>query len=139
MLEILKSIHLICLLLGGAASLGNAVLMKRVMASGAPPPALVADAMKVQANMGLGAVIVLWLTGLPMAAMTGAFANGGPLFSLKLLAATALLVIVPYMVWMRSQAASGRRPLDVALLARLSLAVRVLVVLVIVLAVLVFH
>lgn len=139
MLEILKSIHLICLLLGGAASLGNAVLMKRVIAAGAPPPPLVADAMGALGRMGLGAVVVLWLTGVPMAVMTDAFANGGPLFSAKLLIATALLGIVPWMVLMRSQAAAGTRPLNVALMVRLSLIVRWLVVAAVILAVFVFH
>jgi hypothetical protein len=139
MLEILKTIHLLCLMLGGAASLGNAVLLKRVMAAGAPPPPMVAEAMKVLANMGLGAILVLWATGVPLAIMTGAFASGGIYFSLKLLAATAVLVIVPLMTWMRMQAAAGRRPLNLALLSRLALVVRWLVVLAIALAVIVFN
>lgn len=138
MLEALKTIHLLCLMLGGAASIGNAVLLKRVMAAGAPPPPMVADAMKVLGNMGLGAILVLWVTGVPLAVMTGAFADGGGFFQLKLLAATAVLVIVPYMTWMRTQAAAGRRPMDAALMARLSMAVRWLVVLAIALAVVVF-
>ena len=67
MFEVLKSIHLISLLLGGAASIGNAVLLKRVAAAGGPPPAMVADAMAALSKMGLGAIAILWLTGLPRA------------------------------------------------------------------------
>lgn len=138
MFEALKAVHLLCLLLGGAASLGNAVLLKRVMAAGGPPPPMVADAMQVLAKMGLGAIIVFWATGIPLAVMTGAFATGGPLFSLKLLLAAIVLVLVPLMTWLRLQMAAGKRPPNPALIGRLALIVRWLVVAAIVLAVWVF-
>lgn len=138
MFEALKAVHLLCLLLGGAASLGNAVLLKRVMASGGPPPPMVADAMQVLAKMGLGAILVLWATGIPLAVMTDAFATGGPLFSLKVLLAAIVLVLVPLMTWLRMQMAAGKRPPNPALIGQLALIVRWLVVAAIVLAVWVF-
>lgn len=138
MFEILKAIHLLCLMLGGAASLGSAVLMRRVMAAGAPPPPMVADAMKVLGNMGFGAILVLWATGVPLAIMTGAFATGGGLFSVKLLVATAVLILVPLMIWLRTEAAAGRRPMNLVLMMRLAMAVRWLVVAAILLAVVIF-
>ncbi len=138
MFEALKAVHLLGLFLGGAASLGNAVLLKRVLAAGGPPPPMVADAMQVLAKMGLGAILVLWATGIPLAVMTGAFATGGPLFSLKLLLAAIVLVLVPLMTWLRLQMAAGKRPPNPALIGRLALIVRWLVVAAIVLAVWVF-
>lgn len=138
MFEVLKAVHLLCLLAGGAASLGNAVLLKRVIAAGAPPPPMVAEAMQVLARMGLGAIVVLWLTGIPLAVMTGAFATGGLLFSLKLLAATFVLGLVSLMAWLRGQIAAGKRPPNPRLIGRLALIVRWLTVGAVVLAVLVF-
>lgn len=138
MFEVLKSVHLISLLLGGGASIGNAVLLKRVMAAGAPPPAMVADAMSALTKMGLGAIILLWLTGVPMAVMTGAFVSGGPLFSIKLLAATLTLGLVAGIAWLRGQVAAGHRAPDPLLMKRLSTAARWLVILAIILAVIVF-
>ena len=137
--DILKFIHLLCLLLGGAASLGNAVLLKRVIASGAPPPPMVADSMKVLGNMGFGAIVMLWATGVPLAVMGGAFAGGGALFQIKLLAATGVLGGVSYITWRRTQAAAGKQPMDLVLIGNLSKLVRWLVVLAIGLAVFTFH
>jgi len=137
--DILKTIHLLCLVLAGAASLGNAVLLRRVIAAGAPPPPLVADAMKVLGNMGVAAILTLWVTGVPLAIMTGAFAGGGALFQLKLLAALVLLGMISYMTWRRAQAAAGKPPLALAQIKVLAMSARWLLVLVIVLAVFSFH
>lgn len=138
MFEALKAVHLLCLLLGGAASIGNAVLFKRVMASGGPPPPMVADAMGVLGRMGLGAIVVLWLTGIPLAVMTGAFVAGGPLFSLKMLVAALVLGVVSYMTWLRGQIVAGKRPPNMALISRMALVARWAVVLAVILAVIVF-
>lgn len=138
MLVVLKSIHLLCLLVAGAASIGNAVLMKRVSASGAPPPPMVADAMGVLARMGLGGIVVLWLTGLPLAWMTNAFAAGWAFWA-KLVAATIVLALVPAMMALRRQAAKARRPPDAVLLGRLALVARLSAVGAIILAVVAFR
>ncbi len=139
MYETLKIIHLLCILLGGAASLGGAVLLKRVMASGAPAPAMVGDAMGVLSRMGVGAIVVLWLTGVPLAILTGAFAGAGGAFHAKLLAATVVLGVVPLMLYLRTQVAQGKRPADPVLMQRLGTVARGALVLAIVLAVLAFN
>jgi hypothetical protein len=132
----LKSLHLLCLLVGGAASLGGAVLMRRVMASGAAPPAIVASAMEALGKMGLAAIVVLWLTGVPLAIMTGAFA-GGWAFWAKLAAATVVLVTVPSIIMLRKRMAPGK-PAP-AILPRLAALVRIATAAAIVLAVVAFN
>ena len=139
MIEVLKSVHLLCLLLAGAASIGNGVLLRRVMASGAPADPLVAGAMGGLSKMGLGAILILWLTGVPLAIMTGAFAIGGWAFSAKLGAATILLGLVPAMTYLRGQMVAGRRPHDPKLIYRMLSVVRLLIVAAIVLAVVAFN
>lgn len=139
MFELLKAVHLLCLLLGGAASVGNAVLFAQVRASGAPPPPVVAGAMQTLGNLGLVAIVVLWASGVPLAVMTGAFVTGGPLFGLKLLAATAVLILVPAMTLLRRQVAQGKRPPNPLLMGRLAMIVRWLVVAAVVLAAVVFN
>jgi len=139
MFEVLKSIHLICLLLGGAASIGNAVLLKRVVAAGGPPPAMVSDAMVALSKMGLGAIIILWLTGLPLAMMANAFDAFNWYFFAKLVAATLVLGILPYMAWYRQQVDGGKKPGNAALMRRLSGAARISTVLAIILAVIAFN
>lgn len=138
MFELLKIIHMFCLLAGGAAMLGNAVLMRRVMASGQPPAPLVAKSMETIGKMGLGAIIVFWLTGVPMALMLGSFTTGGWEFWAKLAAAAAVLGLVPYMSWLRAQASAGKRKPDPVLMGRLARLTRVLVGVAIILAVLAF-
>ncbi|MGC1487685.1 MAG: hypothetical protein WA784_07840 [Albidovulum sp.] len=139
MFEVLKSVHLISLLLGGAASIGNAVLLKRVLAAGAQTPPMVVDAMGALAKMGLGAIVLLWLTGLPLAVMTEAFAAGGMLFGVKLLVATVALALILGITWLRAQVAAGHRPANPALIKRLLAGVLWMVILAIVLAVVVFN
>ncbi|MGB3146923.1 MAG: hypothetical protein WBA91_04100 [Paracoccaceae bacterium] len=139
MFEILKSIHLISLLLAGAASVGNAVLLRRVIAAAAPPPPIVAQAMAALARMGLAAILLLWASGLPLALISGAFASGGALFSVKLLLATLVLGLILIMTWLRAEVAAGRRPPNPGLMRRLTLTVLAMVMTVIILAVVVFH
>ena len=138
MLIVLKSLHLICLLLGGASSIGNAVLMKRVAASGTAPPTYVADAMATLGKIGLAAIVVLWLTGLPLAWMTGAF-DAGWAFWAKLAVATLVLALVPGMMWLRIRASAGGPPVSPATLRQMAVGVRIATVAAIVLAVIAFN
>jgi hypothetical protein len=139
MFEILKIFHLLCLLLGGAASIGGAVLLKRVKAQGGPPPPMVADAMGVLGRIGIAAIVVLWLTGVPLAIMSGAFAASGPAFNGKLIAATVVLGAVPLMVYLRTQAAKGKRPSNPVLIQGLGSVGRIGIVIAIGLAVIAFN
>lgn len=107
----LKIIHILCVFVGGGASVGNAVLMKRVMASGGPPPPLVADAMGVLARMGLAAVVVLWLTGLPLIFIIHGSLAVGIAFYVKLIAASVLFLAVSLINLERVNAGKeGRAP-----------------------------
>ncbi|WP_343080336.1 hypothetical protein [Ostreiculturibacter nitratireducens] len=112
MFAALKIVHLFCLLAGGAASIGNAVLMRRVARLGAPPPPIVPEVMGVLARMGLGAIVLLWITGVLMIAVgPGTLALGWE-FYVKLLGAAVVLGIVSLMSMIRARAAAERRPPD---------------------------
>ncbi len=89
MLAILKIIHFFCLFGGGAASMGNGILMRKVMASGKPPEPLVADTMQRLGMIGLASIVLLWITGILMVLLYGAPANWT--FYVKLLGAALVL------------------------------------------------
>ncbi|MFQ5624529.1 MAG: hypothetical protein ACE5FS_14180 [Paracoccaceae bacterium] len=91
MILILKFLHLFSLLLGGAATGGNTVLGALVTRSGAPPPPMVEQAMGILTKAGFLAIVVLWLTGLPLAYMVYGSMDLGGVFSAKLLFATVVL------------------------------------------------
>jgi uncharacterized membrane protein len=139
MLEVLKSVHLLCLLLAGAASLGNGLILSRVIASGTKPEPLLSGVMESLGKVGFVAILVLWLTGAPLAIMTGAFVAAGWAFAAKLVAATVILGLVPVMGVLRIQMAAGRRPQNPKLLRNILAVVRVMTVLAIILAVLAFN
>ena len=92
MMETLKIIHVLCLMGGGAASIGNGLLMRRLMAEGGPPPAMVAATMRTLGKIGLGAIVVLWMTGVAMTMQGYGGGEGlGWTFYVKLAAATVVL------------------------------------------------
>lgn len=138
MFEFLKILHLLSLFAGGAAALGGWVLMRRVAASGRPPDPVVREAMAALGNMGVGAIALLWLTGLPMAVLSGAFVSAGWAFTAKLLAAAAVLILSPAMLVLRRQAVAAGRAPDMALIGRLAALARVAVVAAVILAVIAF-
>ena len=110
MFILLKFIHILCIFVAGGASIGNAVLGKKVKASGAPPTPLVGDSMFVLGRMGLAAVIVLWLTGVPMLLIKyGTFAEGLT-FYIKLIVASTLFVSVAMMNLEVANARKEKRP-----------------------------
>jgi len=119
MLIILKSIHLICLLGGGAAAIGNMVLMRQVAASGAPPVPVVALAMGMLGRIGLASVVLLWLTGLFMV-MQGGYVPGWA-FAIKLIGATVVLGITSWTAILRGRVMRGAVPPPMAMMKRLSL------------------
>lgn len=139
MFEVLKSVHLLCLLLAGAASLGNGLILSRVLSSGARPDPLLTGVMESLGKVGFVGIVVLWLTGVPLAIMTGAFAVAGWAFWAKLVAATVILGLVPFMGILRVQMAAGRRPQNPKLMRGLLAVVRLMTVLAIILAVLAFN
>ncbi len=68
MFETMKIVHMFALMGGGAAMIGNGILMAKVMRAGGPPPEMVATTMKTIGIIGLASVVLLWITGGVMAA-----------------------------------------------------------------------
>lgn len=112
MLVILKTVHILALMAGGAASIGNGMLLSRLLAEGGPPPAMVARHMAILGRVGRWAVTLLWITGLPMAFWVYGTLALGAVFYLKLLAATVMLVAVMWIGRVGAAAARAGRPPD---------------------------
>ncbi len=91
MIATLKFLHLFSLLLGGAASGGSLVLGELTLRSGAPPPPIVAKAMNILLKTGLAGLLLLWLTGLPLAYLIYGGMDISGMFSIKLIFATLAL------------------------------------------------
>ena len=64
MFELMKIIHMLALLGGGAAMIGNGLLLKKVMNSDGPPPEMVSTTMRTLGMVGLASIVLLWITGL---------------------------------------------------------------------------
>ena len=100
----LKIVHFFCLFGGGAAMMGNGILMRKVMAASGPPDPLIADTMKRLGMIGLASIVLLWGTGIAML-LLGGVTPGWP-FYVKLLAAAAVLAAV---IMLSSTAAKAER------------------------------
>lgn len=118
--ELLKIVHFFCLLAGGAASIGNTVLMLQVERSGGPPPPMVPKAMGIIANMGLGAIILLWITGVAMVLIGIDRAALDWMFYVKLAGAATVLGLVIWMTVLRSRAVAAGLPPPMARMKLLS-------------------
>ena len=109
MLVILKIIHMFCLFGGGAAMMGNGLLMRKVMAAGGPPPEMVSDTMKRLGRIGLGSIVLLWVTGIWIMMINGG--SPGAAFYIKLIAAAVVLGAVIMISRIAAQAeAAGTAP-----------------------------
>lgn len=92
----LKFFHYLALFLAGGLGVANSVLMKAHIKAGTPPALPVQKSMMTLARLGLLAVVILWITGIPLTLLVyGSFALGWA-FHLKLLGATALLGIIAF-------------------------------------------
>lgn len=111
MLIALKIIHMFSLFAGGAASIGNGLLLKKVIASKAPPPPMVAQTMGVIGKIGFVAVVLLWLSGLGMTVGRYELTALGWTFWVKMIGATAVLVPISMMTAFALKAErTGTRP-----------------------------
>lgn len=140
MLATLKIVHLLCLLAGGAAGIGNTILLRHAALSGAPPPPVMAGAMAALGRIGMVAIGLLWISGLWMlwAGIGVPSGAAGWAFWFKLLAATVVLGAVSGMAMLRARAErEGGKP-DPAKLRPLMMASLGGVVLAVALAVLAF-
>lgn len=92
----LKAIHLLALMLGAGASLGNIFLMLAKGPHDLPAPGFTASLRKWYRLSALVAIVTLWITGLLMAASGDGWVEGSA-FSIKLMFAAALLAIVGFL------------------------------------------
>lgn len=119
MLIALKIVHFFCLFGGGAAMMGNGILMRKVMAAGGPPDPMVADTMKRLGMIGLASIVLLWITGISMLLMGSATPNWP--FYIKLISAAVVLVAVVMISMTASKAERAGQPPDFSKMKKLSL------------------
>lgn len=134
----LKALHLLALLLGGGASVGGGILMAQVKASGQPPTPVVASTSAALGRVGLSAIVLLWLTGIPLMVMTDAMATGGVAFMVKLVLATLVLGLILWMTAIRANASKAHVPPPAKKLGQIAIVVRLSTIAAIILAVVAF-
>ncbi len=109
---ILKIIHMFALYVGGAAGIGNGLLTAKVMKADQPPPPYVGQVMGMIGKMGFVAIVLLWLTGIAMVAMTGGWAALNWAFWVKLVGATLVLAAASMMTLIGIKAEKAGVPPD---------------------------
>ena len=137
MFETMKIIHMLGLMGGGAAMIGNGLLMKRVMSAGAPPPDMVASTMRVLGFVGLASIVLLWLTGIVMTLQLGVAFDAS--YLIKLIGAAVVLGAVSTMSIHSANAAKAGGPPNFQLMKRMASFARIGVLVAIIFAVLVFN
>ena len=108
---LLKVVHYVSLFLAGGLGVANVMLFKNHQKAGMPPAPPVQKTMMTLARLGLIAIVILWLTGIPLTyKVYGSFDLGWP-FHLKLLGATSLIGAVAFLnLHLTKQARDGNPP-----------------------------
>ena len=108
---VLKVLHYVSLFLAGGLGVANVMLFKNHQKAGMPPAPPVQKTMIALARLGLIAIVILWLTGIPLTyKVYGGFDLGWP-FHLKLFGATSLFGAVAFLNFhLARQAKDGNRP-----------------------------
>ena len=108
---LLKVLHYLSLFLAGGLGVANVMLFKNHQKAGMPPAPPVQKTMMTLARLGLIAIVILWLTGIPLTyTVYGSFDLGWP-FHLKLLGATSLLGAVAFLnLHLTKQSRDGNPP-----------------------------
>ena len=108
---VLKVLHYVSLFLAGGLGVANVMLLKNHQKSEMPPAPPVKKTMMTLARLGLVAIVILWLTGIPLTyKVYGGFDLGWP-FHLKLLGATSLICAVAFLnLHLTKQARDGNPP-----------------------------
>jgi len=140
MFVFLKIVHFLAIALGGGASLAALIAPRAIAKSGhkGPPPPALAMTLRMLGIAGLIAIVLLWLTGLGLLRIGYEGADLGPYFMVKLAAATIIFGISVWMNLMAARAARTKTPVNPVLVRRLGIAVRFLLIITIIMAVLVF-
>lgn len=118
MFETMKIIHMLSLFGGGAAGIGNAVLMAKVMRAEGPPPAYVRETMKNLGMTGLASIVLLWVTGIVMSAQLQIAPNWE--YWVKLIGAALVLGIVSTMSILAARAEKAGTPPPLPTIKKLS-------------------
>ena len=107
----LKFLHYLSLFLAGGLGVANAMLFKNHQKAEIPPSPPVQKTMMNLARLGLVAIIILWVTGVPLTYQIYGSFNLGWAFHLKLLGATILLGTITFLNFhLTLQARSGNPP-----------------------------
>ena len=108
---VLKVLHYVSLFLAGGLGVANVMLFKSHQKAGLLPALPVQKTMMTLARLGLIAIAVLWITGIPLTyKVYGSFDLGWP-FHLKLLGATSLLGAVAFLnLHLTKQSRDGNPP-----------------------------
>ena len=108
---VLKVLHYVSLFLAGGLGVANVMLFKSHQKAGLLPALPVQKTMMTLARLGLIAIAVLWITGIPLThKVYGSFDLGWP-FHLKLLGATSLLGSVAFLnLHLTKQSRDGNSP-----------------------------
>ena len=138
MLIVLKILHMASLFAGGAAGIGNGILLNKVIQSGKAPPPIVAQTMGLIGRVGFVAVVLLWISGIWMLALGPAPLSQSWAFWVKLAGATLVLVPVSLMTAHSLACQRAGKPPDLMRLRSLSRLSRIGVAVAIVFAVLAF-
>jgi uncharacterized membrane protein len=108
---VLKVLHYVSLFLAGGLGVANVMLFKSHQKARLLPALPVQKTMMTLARLGLIAIAVLWITGIPLThKVYGSFDLGWP-FHLKLLGATSLLGSVAFLnLHLTKQSKDGNPP-----------------------------
>ena len=108
---VLKVLHYVSLFLAGGLGVANVMLFKSHQKAGLLPALPVQKTMMTLARLGLIAIAVLWITGIPLThKVYGSFDLGWP-FHLKLLGATSLIGSVAFLnLHLTKQSRDGNPP-----------------------------
>lgn len=135
MLALVKFLHMVGLMLGGAASFGSLAIAMRVKGDAASP----LNALRpVFGRMSLAAILLLWASGLWLYLGFHMGADLGAAFGLKLAAATAVLGLSVWLNVMGARSARTKTP-PPAYAAQLRMALLVFLFAAVALAVFVFN
>ena len=108
---LLKFLHYVSLFLAGGLGVANVMLFKNHQKAGILPAPPVQKTMMTLARLGLIAIVILWLTGIPLTyKVYGSFNLGWP-FHLKLFGATSLIGAVAFLnIYLTKKARDGNPP-----------------------------
>ena len=108
---VLKVLHYVSIFLAGGLGVANAMLFSNHQKAGMQPAPPVQKTMMTLARLGLIAIVILWLTGVPLTyKVYGGFDLGWP-FYLKLLGATSLISAVAFLnLHLTKQSRDGNPP-----------------------------